>query len=233
MRWVTLSAALLMACGAPATPVPVPSADNISPEPVADAPVLNTIAALRDPSLMTQPAPAEFTVTLDTTAGEIVIDVVRELAPNAADRFYGLVRIGYYDDVAFFRVVSRFMAQTGIHGDPEVSAIWREATIRDDIVRQSNVPGSVAFAQTSQPDSRTTQFFINLVDNSRLDDMGFAPFGQVRDLASVEQLYAGYGEASPRGQGPPQRRIQEEGNAFLRSNYLQLDYIRTARVTSP
>lgn len=174
-------------------------------------------------------APEEYTVQLDTTAGPIVIDVRREWAPKGADRFYELVNNGYYTDVAFFRVIGGFMAQVGISGDPELNAEWRAKPIEDDPVKASNVRGTVTFA-TSGPNSRTTQFFINFGDNSRLDGMGFAPFGKVRDMAPVDALHAGYGEGAPRGRGPSQGRIQTEGNAYLRESFPDLDYIKSAKI---
>lgn len=176
-----------------------------------------------------QRAPDQFTVRLDTTKGPILIDVTREWAPHGADRFYTLVREGYFTDVAFFRVIEGFMAQAGIHGDPEMNARWRNRRIPDDPVRQSNTRGMVSYAMAG-PGTRTTQFFINYADNSRLDGMGFAPFGRVRDMAAVDALYNGYGEGAPRGRGPDQSRIQREGNAYLRASFPQLDYIRSATI---
>ena len=173
--------------------------------------------------------PAEYTVELDTTKGAIVIDVRRDWAPKGADRFYERVQKGYFTDVAFFRVISGFMAQVGISGDPALNAEWRTKRIPDDPVKASNSRGTVTFA-TSGPDSRTTQFFINFVDNSRLDGMGFAPFGKVRDMAPVEALYDGYGEGAPRGRGPSQARMQSEGNAYLRKDFPKLDYIKSAKI---
>lgn len=174
-------------------------------------------------------APDLYTVELDTTKGPIVIDVRREWAPHGADRFYELVKMGYYTDVAFFRVIGGFMAQVGISGDPERNAQWRMNTIPDDPVKASNTRGTVTFA-TAGPDSRTTQFFINFADNSRLDGMGFAPFGKVKDMAPVDALYDGYGEGAPRGRGPSQGRIQAEGNAYLQEGFPKLDYIKSAKI---
>lgn len=185
--------------------------------------------ALLDPSLAVEQAPEEYSVRLQTTKGVVVIDVVRAWAPLGADRFYNLVRIGYYDDAAFFRTIAGFMTQIGIHGDPAVSAIWKEAKIPDDPVTQSNTRGMVSFA-TSGPNTRTTQFFINYKDNSRLDSMGFAPFGVVRDMKSVDKLWVGYGEGDPMGPGPNQTRIQEEGNAYLRADFPKLDYLVRATI---
>ena len=175
-------------------------------------------------------APDQYTVELDTTKGPILIEVHRDWSPHGADRFYELVRNGYYNDVAFFRVVDGFMAQVGINGDPALNAKWREDRIPDDPVKGSNTPGTVSFA-TSGPNSRTTQFFINLVDNSRLDGMGFSPFGKVKDMTTVEALYAGYGEGAPRGRGPSQALLQSQGNAYLKDNFPKLDYIKSAKIT--
>ncbi len=175
-------------------------------------------------------APAEYTVELDTTKGIIVIDVHRDWSPHGADRFYELVKSGYYTDVAFFRVIGGFMAQVGISGDPALNTEWRAKPIPDDPVKASNTRGTVTFA-TSGPDSRTTQFFINFGNNARLDGMGFSPFGKVRDMAPVDALYDGYGEGAPRGRGPAQGRIQAEGNAYLREGFPMLDYIKSAKVS--
>ena len=174
-------------------------------------------------------APGRYTVELDTTKGTIVIDVRRDWAPHGADRFYELVQNGYYTDVAFFRVISGFMAQVGISGDPALNTEWRAKPIPDDPVKASNARGTATFA-TSGPNSRTTQFFISFSDNSRLDGMSFAPFGKIKDMAPVEALYNGYGEGAPRGRGPDQGRMQAEGNTYLRESFPKLDYIKSARI---
>lgn len=196
---------------APAAPTPVPP------------------QVLNPPADMT--APATYTVELDTTAGTIAIDVTRAWAPIGADRFYTLVKIGYFTDIAVFRVISGFMAQAGIHGDPSVMSVWRDRRIQDDPPTQPNARGTVTFA-TSGANSRTVQFFINFADNSRLNPMGFAPFGRVRDMTPVDALHSGYGEGAPRGRGPAQGRMNSEGNTYLRASFPELDYIRSARVTS-
>lgn len=176
-------------------------------------------------------APARYSVKLNTTKGDIIIDVTRAWAPRGADRFYNLVKAGYYNDCAFFRVIDGFMAQTGISGDPAVNSQWQTKRIQDDPVEQSNRRGYVSFAMAG-PNTRTTQFFISYRDNSRLDQMGFAPFGRVRDMTPVDALYSGYGEGAPRGRGPSQGRLQSEGNSYLRSDFPELDYIRTAQIIS-
>jgi len=175
-------------------------------------------------------APNQYAVELDTTKGPIVIEVHRDWSPHGADRFYELVQNGYYDDVAFFRVIGGFMAQVGISGDPALNAKWRENRIPDDPVKGSNTRGTVSFAM-SGPNSRTTQFFINFVDNSRLDGMGFSPFGKVKDMTIVDALHAGYGEGAPQGRGPSQGLLQSEGNAYLKKNFPDLDYIKSAKIS--
>ena len=168
------------------------------------------------------PAPETFTVRLDTTKGPVHLEVHPEWAPLGAARFRELVQSGYYTDVAFFRVVEGFMAQVGIHGDPAMNNRWRNRTIRDDprVEGVGNARGTVSYA-TSGANTRTTQFFINFVDNSMLDGMGFTPFARVRpaDMQIVDQLYAGYGEGAPRGRGPSQGRMQSEGNTYLRAEF--------------
>ena len=175
-------------------------------------------------------APDSFRARFETSAGDFVIEVHRAWAPRGADRFYELVRSGYYDNARFFRVISGFMVQFGLHGDPQISAQWRERRIPDDPVRRTNGRGMVTFA-TAGPGTRTTQVFINYADNDRLDAMGFAPFGQVIEgMDVVDRLYAGYGEGAPQGQGPNQGRIQLEGNAYLERAFPRLDYVRRASV---
>lgn len=175
-------------------------------------------------------SPGEYDVLLDTTKGPIRIHVTRAWSPHAADRFYELVEAGYYTDVAFFRVIEGFMAQAGMHGDPATNRQWQDNSFPDDPVRQSNTPGMVTFAARQLPNSRTVQFFINMGDNTDLDAMGFAPFGRTADMEVVGSLFAGYGEGAPRGRGPSQGLISEQGNEYLRREFPDLDYIRTARV---
>ncbi|MDX2089568.1 MAG: peptidylprolyl isomerase [Kofleriaceae bacterium] len=215
---------------APPTPPPAapPQASPPAETPPA-APLVELDPRLLDPSLSSEQAPATYTVELATTKGPILIDVTRAWAPLGADRFYNLVKIGYFQDVAFFRVVAGFMAQTGIHIDPRVNERWRRASFADDPVTQHNTRGMVTFA-TSGANSRTTQFFINLVDNSNLDAMGFSPFGRVRDMRTVDALYSGYGEGAPQGRGPEQMRMQLEGTAYLRTAFPDMDWIRSARI---
>jgi len=192
----------------------------------ADSPLLDPTSAA-----MTATAPDSYRVRFETTAGDFVVEVRRALSPNGADRFYNLVRNGYYEDVRFFRVIDGFMAQFGMHGDPQVTAAWRAAPIQDDPVAASNARGTVTFAMTGQPNSRTTQVFINYRDNSNLDAMGFAPFGEVVEgMDVVDQLHSGYGEGAPNGSGPSQAQIQSEGNEYLASEFPELDYIERATI---
>ena len=186
--------------------------------------------ALMNPAEANETAPDTFQVLFDTTKGEFTIEVTRAWAPNGADRFYNLVRRGYYDDVRFFRVLSGFMAQFGISGDPELSTIWREARIPDDTVAESNRRGYVSFA-TSGANTRTTQMFINYGNNSGLDSQGFSPFGRVTDgMDVVDDLYSGYGEGAPSGRGPSQQLLQSQGNPYLIENFPDLDYINQATI---
>jgi len=185
---------------------------------------------LANPAALNEQAPATYNVKFDTSKGAFVITVHRDWAPAGADRFYNLVKNGFYDNARFFRVISGFMVQFGIHADPKVSAVWREARIPDDPVKQSNKRGLITFA-TAGPNTRTTQVFINFGDNGALDRQGFAPFGQVvSGMNVVDALFAGYGEGAPSGQGPEQGRIQREGNAYLTRDFAKLDYIKKATI---
>lgn len=187
-------------------------------------------SGLSNPAALSEQAPATYKARFDTTKGTFVIEVHRAWAPRGADRFYNLVKNGFYDDVRFFRVLDGFMAQFGINGDPALMAKWRVARIPDDPVAQSNRRGMISFA-TSGPNSRTTQVFINYGDNSNLDGIGFAPFGRVvSGMDVVDGLYAEYGEGAPNGRGPDQRRMQMEGNAYLKQNFGKLDYIEKATI---
>lgn len=181
------------------------------------------------PDKATLEAPAEFKVRFQTGKGEFTVHVHREWAPLGADRFYNLVKMGYYDDCRFFRVIPNFMCQFGMHGEPKVSAVWKAAKIADDPVTQKNTRGRISFA-TAGPHTRTTQLFINYKDNSNLDGMGFAPFGEVTaGMDVVDGICSEYGEGAPRGEGPAQPRILSEGNEYLKE-FPKLDYIKSAKV---
>ena len=187
-------------------------------------------ADFTDPGKLTAQAPESFKAKFETTKGDFTIEVTRSLAPNGADRFYNLVRSGYFKDIAFFRVIKGFMCQFGIHGDPAVSAKWRAANIPDDTVKGSNTRGTITFA-TAGPNTRTTQLFINFGDNSRLDGQGFSPFGKVTEgMDVVDKINGEYGEGAPMGRGPSQGQIQMEGNAYLKKDFPNLDYIKSATI---
>jgi peptidyl-prolyl cis-trans isomerase A (cyclophilin A) len=180
-----------------------------------------------DPSKLTEKAPDTFRAQFDTTKGKFTVEVTRSLAPNGADRFYNLVRSDFFKDIEFFRVIPGFMCQFGIHGDPNVSAKWRDAKIPDDPVKGSNKRGAITFA-TAGPNTRTTQLFINFTDNINLDGMGFSPFGKVIEgMDVVDKINGEYGEGAPRGRGPDQSRIQQEGNAYLKKDFPNLDSIKS------
>ena len=185
---------------------------------------------LADPAALNETAPEIYKVKFETSKGPFVVEVRRDWAPNGADRFYNLVKNGFYDNDRFFRVVEGFMVQFGINGNPKISKVWRDANIKDDAVKQSNKRGMITFA-TSGPNSRTTQVFINFNNNVGLDDQGFSPFGQVvSGMKVVDSLYNGYGEGAPRGSGPDQGRVQDEGNVYLNQDFPMLDYVKKATI---
>jgi peptidyl-prolyl cis-trans isomerase A (cyclophilin A) len=185
--------------------------------------------SLLDPASLNQKAPEVFKAKFTTTKGDFVVQVTRAWAPLGADRFYNLVKNGFFTDAAFFRVISGFMVQFGISAKPAVTAAWQSATIQDDPVTQSNKRGYITFAKTGAPNSRSTQFFINFGDNSRLDATGFAPFGQVIEgMDVVDKLYSDYGEGAPGGNGPDQGRINAEGKSYLDKEFPKLDSIKSA-----
>jgi peptidyl-prolyl cis-trans isomerase A (cyclophilin A) len=217
----------------PAEPATAPASTPTSTEPAAGGTAAATPPRpeLLAPEKATEKAPATYKAKFETTKGDFVIDVTRAWAPEGADRFYNLVKIGFFDDVAFFRVVDGFMVQFGISGMPEVSTKWRNAKIPDDPVTQSNTRGMVTFA-TSGANSRTSQVFINFADrNTFLDGSGFAPFGKVSSgMDIVDALYKGYGEGAPKGRGPSQGRIQSDGNTYLKAEFPKLDYVKKAEI---
>jgi peptidyl-prolyl cis-trans isomerase A (cyclophilin A) len=208
-------------------PKPEPKPVEAPPKPVE--PPAPTVPG-PDDAAVKKTAPGEFKVKFTTSRGDFVVRVVRDWSPNGADRFYNLVNCGFFDDARFFRVVAGFMVQFGINGDPRVSAKWRDATVQDDPVKESNARGKLSFAMRG-PNTRTTQIFINFGDNSRLDGSGFSPFAEVVEgMSVVDSLNAEYGEGAPRGSGPDQGRVQKEGNEFLNKDFPKLDYVKTARV---
>jgi len=182
------------------------------------------------PALLKDKAPEAFKAQFTTSRGSFVVEVHRDWAPNGADRLYNLVKSGFYDDTRFFRAIDGFMVQFGISGDPVVSSKWRDANVPDDPVKQSNKRGFVTFAMAG-PNTRTTQVFINYKDNANLDGMGFPPVGQVvKGMDIVDSLYKGYGEGAPRGLGPDQGRLQQQGNAYLDTSFPKLDHVLRAAI---
>jgi peptidyl-prolyl cis-trans isomerase A (cyclophilin A) len=198
----------------------VNAADTNKPEDKKTAPA----ADLSAPSKLAEKAPDSYKVRFDTTKGAFTVEVTRSLAPNGADRFYNLVKAGYFKDIAFFRVVPGFMVQFGIHGDPKLSAAWREANIQDDPVKSSNTRGTITFA-TAGPNTRTTQLFINYGNNTFLDGQGFSPFGKVTEGMDVVDKIN-----SESGEHPNQGAIQMQGNAYLKKEFPNLDYIKSATI---
>jgi peptidyl-prolyl cis-trans isomerase A (cyclophilin A) len=184
--------------------------------------------ALRTPSKLKDVAPATFRANFETSLGVFVVEVTKAWAPKGADRFYNLVKYGYFDGARFFRVVPNFMVQFGMHGDPKLNAVWSEQNIADDPVVQSNKRGFVTFAKRVAPNSRSTQIFINFKDNSSLDAQAFAPFGQVvSGMEVVDKINGEYGES------PQQPLIQSQGNAYLTKAFPRLDYIKKATILKP
>jgi len=196
----------------------------------AAAPAPAAAASLTDPSKFNEKAPEGFKVQFTTTKGDVIIQISRALSPNGADRFFNLVKGGFFTDIAFFRVIPGFMGQFGIHGNPAVAAAWKGAKIEDDKVKGSNIRGAITFAMAG-PNTRTTQFFINLANNPNLDGSGFSPFGKVIEgMDVIDKINGEYGEGAPNGRGPEQGRVQAEGNAYLQKDFPRLDYIKSASV---
>lgn len=215
--WATLAALAATGCGGGDGPA---SDDEEAPG--------ETTSALLDPAALAETAPETFHARFETSKGAFVIEVHRAWAPLGADRFYALVKNGFYDGVRFFRVVEGFVVQFGIHGDPDVSAPWRNARLPDDsAVVASNTRGMVTYAMSSAPNTRTTQVFVNYGDNSHLDESGFAPFGQVVEgMEVLDGLHSGYGGAPSQNQP----MIQSQGNAYLDEHFPELDYVVSATV---
>jgi peptidyl-prolyl cis-trans isomerase A (cyclophilin A) len=178
-----------------------------------------------------EPVPAIFHVKLDSSKGLVDIEVHRDWAPKGADRFFQLVKSGFYDGARFFRVVRGFVVQFGINGDPQIDALWASGMLPDDPVKHPNGKGTVTYAKPG-PNARTTQLFINLADNRKdLDRQGFAPIGQVVDgMSVVESLYGFYGDMPPGGQGPDPNKIAQQGNEYLETHFPRLDFIKKETV---
>jgi cyclophilin family peptidyl-prolyl cis-trans isomerase len=215
--WIILAALLL------SHPLPTPAQHLQAPD--AASPPLDEY------EVWSRRAPEVFQVRFETSQGPFVIEARREWAPQGVDRFFGLVSARFFDDSRFFRVVAGFVAQFGIPGDPKVTAAWKQRTMPDDPVRQSNTRGTVAFAMTG-PGTRSSQLFVNLTDNSRLDAQGFAPIGRVTSgMDVVDRLYSGYGEGAGGGmRGGKQGKILGSGNVWLDAKFPRLDRLLRARI---
>jgi peptidyl-prolyl cis-trans isomerase A (cyclophilin A) len=225
MRTINLFCALSLFAAVVAATAEEPKPEANKEKPSSASP------GFTDPAKLTEKAPETFKAQFDTTKGKFTIEVTRSLSPNGADRFYNLVRSGYFKDIAFFRVVPGFMCQFGIHGDPNTSAKWNGATIADDPVKGSNTRGTITFAMGG-PNTRSTQLFINFADNTRLDSMGFPSFGKVTEgMDVVDKINGEYGDMPQQGgSGPNPARIAAEGNAYLKKEFPNLDYIKSATI---
>jgi peptidyl-prolyl cis-trans isomerase A (cyclophilin A) len=220
---------------APAQPATPPPAESKPESPTTSAPTASAQPArsyakeLLAPAKLKEKAPETYKVKFDTARGEFTVTVTRAWAPLGADRFYNLVKHHFYDNAAFFRVVPQFVVQFGINANPTVSAAWKHTEIKDDPVTQSNKRGAIVFA-TAGPNTRTTQVFINLKDNSRLDSMGFAPFGTVdgNGMNVVEMMYEGYGDSA----GPDQDQLEKQGDPYLLKGWPKLDHIKSATLVN-
>jgi peptidyl-prolyl cis-trans isomerase A (cyclophilin A) len=215
---------------APAKPKPTTAPKAPAKTGTAPATAKTYDRALLRPALLKDKAPDSYQVIFSTTKGDFTVTVTRAWAPKGADRFYNLVKHHFYDNASFFRVLTGFVAQFGLSAYAPVNAAWDKATITDDPVTQSNKKYYLTFA-TAGANTRTTQIFINLADNPRLDGMGFASFAQVTDgMNVVDTLYAGYGEGAPGGGGPDQTEIEKQGKPYLDKGWPKLDSIKTAKL---
>jgi len=204
--------------------IPVTGLFSQEDDPAKEPPIGVQTLDDKPPQSARAEAPARFKVIFELSTGDVEIEVSRKLAPLGVDQFYQAVNDGFYNDCRFFRVVKGFVVQFGINGDPKVQANWKESPIKDDPVVFSNLKGTICFA-TSGPDTRTTQLFINLDDNSRLDKLGFAAFGRVnKGMKFIEAITDQY------GQQPDQNEIQQKGNAYLTEKFPEMDYIKRAYV---
>jgi peptidyl-prolyl cis-trans isomerase A (cyclophilin A) len=189
-------------------------------------------ASLLNPAALKANAPDVFKAQFTTTKGDFVVEVHRDWSPHGADRFYNLVKAGFFDNISFFRVHPGFMVQFGISSKPAVAKAWDNANIPDDPVMSSNKRGTITYAMSSAPNSRSTQLFINFVDNKFLDPQRFAPFGEViSGMDVVDMLYSGYGEMPAMGgRGPDPDKLEAEGDAYLVKNFPMIDRIKTAKI---
>jgi peptidyl-prolyl cis-trans isomerase A (cyclophilin A) len=212
----------------PPAPKPAGAAAQAHPATKHSMNTTSTDPQLLHPANLKAKAPETFEATFVTTKGDFVVQVTRAWSPLGADRFYNLVKHGFYNGNPFFRIVPGFVVQFGLTGNPAVNKAWQDAGIQDEPVKEHNLPGYVTYAKSSMPNSRTTQLFINLGDNSSLDAQGFAPFGKViSGMDVVQKLYPGY------GQDPDQGAITSQGSGYFSKKYPNLDLIKTATITSP
>lgn len=223
---------LILPCALHAQDQPGPAMKAAAPSEKPAASAGHGDTGLLHPAMLKAKAPDVYEATFVTTKGDFVVQVTRSWAPNEADRFYNLVKHGYFNGVEFFRVVPGFVVQFGLTGSPTVNKAWENANIMDDPVAQTNAAGTITFAQTGSPNSRSTQVFINLGDNAGLDHsgQGFAPFGKILSgMDVVQSLYSGYADQPTNHQD----EITNQGNAYLQKNFPKLDSIKSAKITSP
>ena len=212
-------------------PAPAATTPPAQPEAAASAPAepprVGYDHALLRPALLKEKAPETYQVKFVTTRGDFMVTVHRDWAPIGADRFYNLVKHHFYDNASFFRVVPGFVVQFGISAYPPVSAAWENANIKDEPVVGSNKRGYLTYAKTSMPNTRSTQIFINLKDNARLDGQGFSPFGVIdaQGMKVVEMMYDQYGDSTPDNF---QDLITKQGKPYLDNGWPKLDSIKTA-----
>lgn len=205
-RWLLVCALALAGCSE--APAPRKKAEAVKPPPMPDV----------------------YRVKLETNRGDIIVEVKKEWAPRAAERFYELVNVGYYNEARFYRVIRNYVAQFGIHRDPKQGELWRELRFPDEAVKLGNKKGTLSFAQ-SGPNTRNVQVFINLKDNAPLDKQGFPAFGRiVEGMDAAEKLNFVYGELQPKGGGPDGIKAEMQGNRYFELQYPRLDYIRKAAV---
>ena len=200
---------------------------------VADSAAVANAPALLNPSRMRDTAPPIFRARFETSAGPFVVEVRRDWSPRGADRFFNLVKAGYFDSVYVHRVIPGGIAQFGFYPDPRINNLWLHKPIGDDPPRESNRRGTITFAHSGL-NTRTAQVFINLRDNTQFDDDKFVPFGEVVEgMEAVDALYDGYGELAPQGAGPDAGQAAYRGNAYLKEGFPNLSQILTATVAEP
>lgn len=232
--FTAIAASMVLSSGCAAQATQTRAAAQGSATKQATAPAVDP--GLLDPSRATEKAPEKFRVKFLTTKGDFVVEVTRAWAPNGADRFYNMCRVGYYNDIAIFRSIKDFMFQFGIHGDPKVSAKWMDANIKDDpaIPGISNTPGTLSFAQTARPNTRSVQIFINRGNNGFLDKARgggapFVPFGRIIEGSDVVDKIHVTGENKP--EANVQGNFQRHGNDYIKRQYPNVDFIRSVKIS--